>query len=176
MSDDKLSNDPVGLEDCSRRVSAVEGVLNSLRAAFDARITQSDAERAGLAGLVAAERERASGYAFRISALEGVKPLGINVVLVTAAAVIGVIALVGGGYLSLMHELDLKDTLIMQIQVDAGRRDLEYLDKREAELAVELRNADRDSWIRQDETRQKLAAVEARQEMIRNQMTFAAKQ
>lgn len=62
-----------------------------------------------------------------------------------------------------MQKLDDKDTEYLMALEASDRRDIIYMDTRNRELAVELRQADKESWIRQDETRQKIAAVEARQ-------------
>lgn len=154
------------LSDCSRRISALEQTLNGLQSAIGDRITKSDADRANLVGVVATERERASGYEFRIAALEGIKPLGISTLLSTSAAVLGLVVVVGGGYLNQGEKLNLARVEILQKEIESNRRDFIYIDN------VMNRNEDR-QLKRMDDVRRemgasinKLSAVEAKQELI----------
>lgn len=160
MTEDR--REQAAISDCTRRLESLEEAFNELRGTVISQSSRRDDQLTGLDSLIATERERANGYSFRITALEGVKPLGINTLLTTAAAVLGVMVVIGGSYLALGDRL-------MSAQLDTLGAKIVGLDKDVANntradqvLGVETRELDREAVRQLSSVQQRLSASEAK--------------
>lgn len=144
------------------RLGSLEDSLQTLRATVEARWEKRDGQVGDIATEIATLNASVIALEQRLAIAEAAsKPATFISIWGPAAATFAIIGTLASGFVTMLQREQAAQDAITVERIAADRRDINYIDKSLIALGLELRQADKEIWIRADETRRAVAALEA---------------